>query len=580
MTLCQHVSTNSDVRINYFVCDSKNFLVIDFCAQDNFYWKTSLKLFSSFTVKVCLHTAICRPDFLTFSFCLSRDLCSDVTDDISSFSELSFTSTKNMARCKLHRGMIKLFLTVGVFLSNLTVAIKETQNVHHSKILILGAGMSGIKAAETFYKAGIDDFTILEAWHRVGGRMRTTTFQNTTIELGANWVQGTKNNPIWELAKKYNLKGNYTMAVPKPGYYIVRDQVGKDVTNQDGRVEFEKASELLSDIIDERRKANMTDIDERTGLRLAGWYPQNPAQEVLEYYYEDFDAGVKPQYISTGVKKSTGIIDSDYGTQYFVFDPRGYALIVEEIAQTFLHESDIPKLVFGQHVNRISWSENGVQVFTESGEIYTADYLLVTFSIGVLKNEFVQFKPDLPSRLLESIYKIEMADYIKIFLKFPHKFWDEKQYIFYASDRRGYYPMWQDLEIDAGVQDQGINILIITVTGEEATRIQYQSKQKTQEEIMAILHSVYGLDIPDPIDIYYYRWRFDPLFVGCYSNNPIGFSDEDYKVLQSNVSRLYFAGEATDELYNGYVHGAYFSGLHRAQKILEHIKENEKNKKI
>ena len=123
-----------------------------------------------------------------------------------------------------------------------------------------------------------------------------------------------------------------------------------------------------------------------------------------------------------------------------------------------------------------------------------------------------------------------MADYIKIFLKFPRKFWDEKQYIFYASDRRGYYPMWQDLEIDAGVQDQGINILIITVTGEEATRIQYQSKQKTQEEIMTILRSVYGLDIPDPIDIYYYRWRFDPLFAGCYSNNPIGFSGEDYKV--------------------------------------------------
>jgi monoamine oxidase len=37
---------------------------------------------------------------------------------------------------------------------------------------------------------------------------------------------------------------------------------------------------------------------------------------------------------------------------------------------------------------------------------------------------------------------------------------------------------------------------------------------------------------------------------------------------------MYFAGEATNELYNGFVHGAYFSGLERAEKMLQHIKAN------
>ncbi|KAH9980564.1 hypothetical protein BJV74DRAFT_727251, partial [Russula compacta] len=58
------------------------------------------------------------------------------------------------------------------------------------------------------------DFLIVEARDELGGRMHSTLFgapgHQLTVELGANWVQGTQEgdgpaNPIFDLARKYNI---------------------------------------------------------------------------------------------------------------------------------------------------------------------------------------------------------------------------------------------------------------------------------------------------------------------------------------------------------------------------------------
>lgn len=474
--------------------------------------------------------------------------------------------------------------TIGfwILISPCFAANSSCQKERHSQVLILGAGMSGIAAAKTLHeKHGIDDFVILEGYNRIGGRMRQVEFAGTVVELGANWVQGIKNNPIWDLVQKYNLRGGFTMAEPTPGLYIVRNETGHDVTGLDMHEAFYEAVNVLDTIINERRQQGKGDLSARAGIRLAGWQPQNPAQSSVEYFYYDFEYAVPPKYISCGVKMFTnGSIDSVGDKQYFISDSRGYSYLVDEMAQSFLAPED-SRLLLNQVVDVIEWDEDGVKVSTKTREVFTADYLLITFSIGVLKSNAITFKPQLPPQMLEPIFKLTMVDYIKIFLKFPYRFWDKKQYIFYASQRRGYYPVWQDLEVDGNLPE-GVNILFITVTGEEATRVQYQSDNDTKAEIMAILRKVYGSDIPEATDILYKRWAHDPLFYGTYSNDEIGMAHQDYLQLQTNVSRMYFAGEGTSELYNGYVHGAYFSGVERADKLANDIREceNVKNKYV
>lgn len=103
------------------------------------------------------------------------------------------------------------------------------------QVLILGGGVAGVIAARTLHENGIQDFLIIEARNELGGRMKSRTFGgNTTVELGANWVQGTQTdggpaNPIFELAKKHNIKtqfNDYFGSVSQWFFFIVMHTVG------------------------------------------------------------------------------------------------------------------------------------------------------------------------------------------------------------------------------------------------------------------------------------------------------------------------------------------------------------------
>jgi polyamine oxidase len=94
-----------------------------------------------------------------------------------------------------------------------------------AKVLILGAGVAGIAAAQKLESYGISDFLIVEAHHEVGGRLKSRPFGSPdhvrtsplnisrasdtlkSIEVGAQWIQGYhEHNPIWGLAKKHGIK--------------------------------------------------------------------------------------------------------------------------------------------------------------------------------------------------------------------------------------------------------------------------------------------------------------------------------------------------------------------------------------
>ena len=57
-----------------------------------------------------------------------------------------------------------------------------------AQVLILGAGMAGLGAARKLSESGITDFLILKQRDQIGGRVQSTQFGGTTIELGPQWV--------------------------------------------------------------------------------------------------------------------------------------------------------------------------------------------------------------------------------------------------------------------------------------------------------------------------------------------------------------------------------------------------------
>ena len=56
------------------------------------------------------------------------------------------------------------------------------------KVLILGAGVSGITAAKTLFEQGVTDFLVLKGQSYIGRRIRQASFAEMKVEMGANWI--------------------------------------------------------------------------------------------------------------------------------------------------------------------------------------------------------------------------------------------------------------------------------------------------------------------------------------------------------------------------------------------------------
>lgn len=252
---------------------------------------------------------------------------------------------------------------------------------------------------------------------------------------------------------------------------------------------FDRALNEAINLQNRRRGENRADIPLRVGLSLRGWSPKHPAEKVVEYREIDFEFTEKPEMSSLGQIERRG-------RDFFVVDSRGYGHIWKESAKPFLG-----KIKLNTVVKKIMYYNRGVRVETADGTVYMADFALCTFSTSVLKSNLVQFSPALPTWKIEALHKVPMGVYTKIFVKFPRKFWDSKEFILYAHRNRGYYPIWMDLEVPGIAPGSGL--LHITVTSEMGRRVEAQSERDTLAEIMKELRKVYK-SVPQPQGLFNY----------------------------------------------------------------------------
>eukprot|EP01018_Ginkgo_biloba_P021871 Gb_25001 [translate_table: standard] len=438
---------------------------------------------------------------------------------------------------------------------------------HTTEVIIIGAGMSGIMAAKTLSENGVKNFMILEGTDRIGGRMKKRSFGGITAELGANWVEGVGGpimNPIWELTHKYKIRTCYSNFGNVS--YNIYDNQGKLLPQSLVGLAFRRAKE--SSVFSAKLSVSLQacgkeDISVLTAQSLFGHIPSTALEMAIDYFFYDFEtAGIEPNPNF-----------EDFGDdEYLVADSRGFEYLIHNLAADFLSTNNTlvsdDRVKLNKVVRKVKHSSKGVKVWTEDGSVFGAKYAIISVSLGVLQSKLIEFKPPLPVSKRESILKFDMVIYTKIFLKFPYKFWPTgpgTELFMYASEKRGYYTFWQHLETEY----PATNILFVTATDDESRRIEQQPDSVTKAEAMQVLRKIFGENIPEADEILVPRWWTNRFYRGSYSNWPIGVTHTDLDRIKAPVGNLYFTGEHLHPRYNGYVQGAYLTGIDTANTLLE-----------
>ncbi|CAH9091979.1 unnamed protein product [Cuscuta europaea] len=437
-------------------------------------------------------------------------------------------------------------------------------------VIIVGAGISGITAAKVLALNGVEDVLILEAADRIGGRLRKEDFCGVTVELGAGWVAGVggkQSNPVWELARQSDLRtcfSDYSCA-----RYNIYDRSGKIFPSGIAADSYQKAVDSAIHKL-RRQQANPDSTDSEVA-NISESIPSTPIELAIDFILHDFEmAEVEPipTYVNFGER------------EYLVADERGYEHLLYKMAATFLSTSDGKIVDTRVKLNTVvrevqQHTRNDVSVTTEDGIVYEASYIVLSVSIGVLQSDLISFTPPLPTWKTEAFQNCDIMVYTKIFLKFPYRFWPcgpGKEFFIYAHERRGYYTFWQHMDNAY----PGSNILVVTLTNEESKRVEAQTDGETLKEAMDVLRNMFGAHIPTAIDIVVPRWWNNRFQRGSYSNYPIYGNHQLVRNLKAPVGRVFFTGEHTNEKFNGYVHGGYFSGIDTCKALLEEMRKEGK----
>ncbi len=416
------------------------------------------------------------------------------------------------------------------------------------RVLIVGGGVSGLAAARHLHDADYD-VAVLEARDHLGGRVWTDRSTGFPLDMGANWIQGTRRNPITELADRLGLDRVAT----DWGRQIDYDADG--TRNPLSGAQYGEWEGVLRRYTREFvRRAPNTTVQTMIGAARRKGHLDSLSDRQLDYMLNSY---VELQYSADAAELSVrGLWEgAAFGGRDVVF-PEGYDAIVESLASGLsVHLSTV--------VTAIEQGRFGVQVRTDRG-LFEADRVVVTLPLGVLKSGAVEFTPRLPPWKRRAIDRLAMGVLNKVWLVFAEVFWDPgPHWIGYLSEDKGRFSGWLNL---AG--HTGAPILLAFNAGEYGAAVEALTDEQTVEAAMRVLRTLYGT-APDPVAARITRWKSDPFAYGSYSYLPPGARSGDRRRLARAVGdRLYFAGEATSWRYPATVHGAYLSGVRAADEIV------------
>ncbi|KAF2156454.1 FAD/NAD(P)-binding domain-containing protein [Myriangium duriaei CBS 260.36] len=292
---------------------------------------------------------------------------------------------------------------------------------------IVGAGFAGLRCADVLLQHG-HKVTIFEGRDRVGGRVAQSDALGHKVDLGPNWIHGTDDNPILELARKtgtrlhawdesqqiYDVDSTLLSSEDAELYGrllwddgLIADAFRhsnehKDTISPDESLwDFftAKSKELFKDLTPDdaaRRRSTLLHV-----AKMWGAYVGSPIerQSLKFYWLEECIEGENPFVAET------------------------YHKILHQVAEEAVAKAD---LRLNTRVKNVTHGQGNKQpsIQTSGADEHTFDEVVVTTPLGFLKRHGDAFLPGLKPRIAQAIDNLSYGCLDKVYFTFPSAFWN------------------------------------------------------------------------------------------------------------------------------------------------------------
>lgn len=428
------------------------------------------------------------------------------------------------------------------------------------KVIVVGAGLAGLTAANALTAAGVET-VVLEARDRIGGRLHTVDVAGSPIDMGGSWIHTPIGNPLRDFASQAEV-------ACRPGNFL-DDMSIFDLADQ----------RLLTDAEYEEVVGHMLEgfpeAQPELGARLG---PQASLADAVELYVSEtgLEHGqARRLYLAlkffheadtTGFLELQSAVTNaevvDYDGDYLGDLPvGGFGWVTAAMASDVDVRLNAP-------VTAVLVAPEGVSVTTADTTVYEGSHAIVTLPLGVLKHRDVEFSPPLEPQRLASIDRLGFGRFEKIALRFQRPFWRDAgitHMSVFPPDRNG-----SSVAL-FGMDAFGCGPTLVAFVFRSAIeRFDQSSPEQAAAWVLELMSAATGAPCPAPDVVAVSSWGADPYTRGAYTAIPLGASSDDVRTLAEPAhGRLLFAGEATSVTRMGFADGAMSTGVREAKRLLQ-----------